>query len=144
MPKTTHTYTNNEVTIVWKPEACIHSRICWTGLIEVFNPRHRPWVNMSGAGTQTIIDQVKKCPSGALSYFMNDDSNEQKAMPEETAERKIEIQQNGPILISNDCVIRHSDGREELKKGTTALCRCGASGNKPFCDGSHKTIEFKG
>ncbi len=72
MPKETHKYSNNEITVVWKPDSCIHSTICWKGLIEVFNPKERPWIKMDGATTEKIIDQVKKCPSGALSYFRND------------------------------------------------------------------------
>jgi uncharacterized Fe-S cluster protein YjdI len=46
-------------------------RFCWTGLIEVFNPRERPWIKMDGATTERIIEQVKKCPSGALSFYKN-------------------------------------------------------------------------
>lgn len=64
-------YTNGEVTVVWKPETCTHSTICWKGLIHVFNPREKPWIKMDGAKTARIIEQVKKCPSGALSYLMN-------------------------------------------------------------------------
>ena len=67
MPQKTHHYTNGEITVVWKPELCIHSAICFKGLGGVFDPRRRPWIDMSKAGTQQIIDQVKKCPSGALS-----------------------------------------------------------------------------
>jgi uncharacterized Fe-S cluster protein YjdI len=70
----TKTYTNGEVTVVWKPGICIHSTVCWktaTGLPEVFDPRKRPWVNIEGATTIRIVNQVKKCPSGALSFFYN-------------------------------------------------------------------------
>lgn len=73
MSKETHKYTNGEVTIVWKPKMCVHSTICRKGLIEVFNPRERPWIKPEGATTQKIVEQVKKCPSGALSYFLNAD-----------------------------------------------------------------------
>jgi len=69
----TFKYSNDDITIVWKPDICQHSKICWKGLIEVFDPREKPWIKMEGAGTEKIIEQVKKCPSGALSYFMNDD-----------------------------------------------------------------------
>ena len=71
MSKETFKYTNDEVTVVWKPAVCIHSTNCWKGLIEVFNPGEKPWIKMDGANTERIIEQVKKCPSGALSYFMN-------------------------------------------------------------------------
>jgi uncharacterized Fe-S cluster protein YjdI len=71
MPVTTHKYSNGEVTIVWKPAICIHSAKCFKGLPEVFDPKKRPWINAEGATTERIIEQVKICPSGALSFFMN-------------------------------------------------------------------------
>ncbi len=88
-------YTNGEVTVVWKPEACIHSRICFTGLPGVFNPRRRPWIDMSPGETERIIGQVKNCPSGALSYYINDAPNEGET-PLETV---IEVLPQGPLLV---------------------------------------------
>jgi uncharacterized Fe-S cluster protein YjdI len=76
MSRDTFRYTNGEVTVVWKPNMCIHSAICFKGLPEVFDPRKRPWINAEGSTTEKIIEQVKKCPSGALSYYMNDSSEE--------------------------------------------------------------------
>jgi uncharacterized Fe-S cluster protein YjdI len=73
MKDITKKYTNNEVTIVWKPEACIHSGICFRGLGDVFDPRKRPWITPENSSTEKIVDQVKKCPSRALTYFMNND-----------------------------------------------------------------------
>lgn len=64
-------YTNGEVTVVWQPKLCQHSANCVRGLPTVFDYKKRPWVNAEGADTEAIIDQVKKCPSGALSFFMN-------------------------------------------------------------------------
>ncbi len=64
-------YTNGDITITWKPGVCQHSTLCWKGLLQVFNPQKRPWVDMDGASTEQIIEQVGKCPSGALSYTMN-------------------------------------------------------------------------
>lgn len=72
MEEITKHYTNGEVTVVWKPGICQHSRICWRGLPEVFDPNNKPWINIEGAGTERIVQQVKQCPSGALSFFMND------------------------------------------------------------------------
>ena len=71
MAQKTFKYSNGEVTIVWKPELCIHSGNCARGLPEVFKPREKPWITPEGISTEKIIDQVKKCPSGALSFFMN-------------------------------------------------------------------------
>lgn len=76
MPKETMKYTNGEVTIVWKPGICIHSGICARGLAAVFDPKRRPWIDMSQADTERIIEQVKKCPSGALSFYLNNESEE--------------------------------------------------------------------
>lgn len=70
--KITKKYSNGEVTVVWQPAKCTHSAKCFMGLPEVFNPDERPWVKPEGAGTERIIAQVKLCPSGALSYFMNE------------------------------------------------------------------------
>ncbi len=60
-------YSNGEVTVVWKPDVCIHSGICARGLPAVFNPRRRPWIDASAATTAEIVAQVNRCPSGALS-----------------------------------------------------------------------------
>lgn len=65
-------YTNGEVTVVWQPHRCIHSAVCARGLPIVFRPAERPWIAMDEASSEAIIEQVKKCPSGALSFYMND------------------------------------------------------------------------
>jgi uncharacterized Fe-S cluster protein YjdI len=142
-------YTNNEVTVVWKPKVCIHSTLCWKELREVFNPRERPWIKMDGAITERIIEQVRKCPSGALSYFMNEPNQTglqpaDKIVSEAAKILKIEVTPNGPYLIQSECMIIHCDGKEETTTGTVALCRCGASRNKPYCDGSHEQNQFDG
>ena len=148
MAKETFKYTNDEVTVVWKPKTCIHSTLCWKGLIDVFNPKEKPWIKMDGATTERIIEQVRKCPSGALSYYMNADApaneTEDKIVAESAHITQIKVSVNGPYLIQSECLIIHSDGREETKTGTVALCRCGASGNKPYCDGSHRKVGFQG
>ena len=71
----TKKYSNGEVTVVWKPKVCIHSAICFKGLPGVFDPRRKPWIDMTQSGTERIIEQVKKCPSEALSYLMNSEIN---------------------------------------------------------------------
>ena len=71
-----HTYSNGEVTIVWKKDLCTHSTRCWKGLRTVFKPGERPWIDPKGATTEEIIAQVKQCPSGALSTRMADAGDE--------------------------------------------------------------------
>jgi len=63
----THEYSNGEITILWKPELCTHSGICVKTLPQVYNPKDRPWVKPENATTAELINQVAKCPSGALS-----------------------------------------------------------------------------
>ena len=75
MPLKTHKYNNGKITVIWKPGICIHSGICFKGLAPVFDPMRKPWIDMSRADTQQIIEQVKKCPSGALSYVKNVEVN---------------------------------------------------------------------
>jgi len=123
---------------------CIHSTICWkqaTGLPEVFHPQTRPWITPEASTTAQIIDQVEKCPSGALSYFRNE-----AAAEPETASSEIiaEVMQDGPLLVYGNLNVKAPDGTESKRSKVTAFCRCGASGNKPFCDGSHVTSGFKG
>jgi len=65
-------YRSDEITVVWKPEFCKHSGRCVTQLPKVFDLKTKPWVTMTGADTQIIIDQVNKCPTGALSFLYND------------------------------------------------------------------------
>lgn len=71
MKDITKKYTNGEVTIVWKPSLCIHSAKCFNGLGEVFHPRELPWITPENATTERIIEQVRKCPSGALGFYLN-------------------------------------------------------------------------
>lgn len=141
MKDITKKYSNGEITVVWKPEQCIHSTLCWKGLINVFNPRERPWIKMDGADTSRIIEQVTKCPSGALSYY----SSEHTEAPADVTDVDtiVEITKNGPLMVYGNITIRHKNGEEEQKHRVTALCRCGASSNKPFCDGTHVKIGFK-
>lgn len=157
-------YTNGEITVYWKPSSCIHSTICYSRLLEVFNPRKRPWVNMQGAPTGKIIEVVNRCPTDALTWKWNDESKNAEVGPSETnhiknrwgAEAKaredgmppkevstgngvtIRIIENGPVLIEGPFTLITNHGLNISHTKTTALCRCGFSRNMPFCDGSHR------
>lgn len=140
----TKKYSNGEITIVWKPSACIHSTLCWkqaTGLVTVFNPKVRPWINMEGGTSIQIEEQVKKCPSGALSFYYNDKEQNESNISTDT---KIEVMPDGPLLVYGNIIIKNKSGEETRNSKVTAFCRCGHSLNKPYCDGSHIKESFKG
>jgi uncharacterized Fe-S cluster protein YjdI/CDGSH-type Zn-finger protein len=141
MKDITKKYTNGEVTIVWKPSLCAHSANCFRGLPEVFKPAEKPWITPEGSTTERIVAQVKECPSGALSYYNNSDS-EVRFEETEVRETEIEVKPKGPLLVKGTFTIKHKDGSLERRERNTTFCRCGHSGNKPFCDGTHRTVEF--
>ena len=140
-------YSNGEITVVWKPDVCIHSANCVKGLPHVFRPNKKPWIDIDAADSESLMNQINKCPSGALSYYKNAEGNEKKSnenMETEQVNTEIEVVQNGPLLVKGKVCVKHHDGSSTIKDQKTWLCRCGASGNKPYCDGSHRKIEFKG
>lgn len=142
MKDITKKYTNGEVTVVWKPAQCIHSAICFKGLGKVFDPQKRPWVTPEGGTTTEIVEQIKKCPSGALSYFMNSEAGSEKI--DVQAETIIETTPNGPLLVYGNVTVKDKQGTLTKKNNVTAFCRCGSSANKPYCDGNHRKINFEG
>lgn len=133
-------YTNGEVTVVWKPKTCIHAAVCVKMLPDVYRPKEKPWITIGNATTDQLKEQVSQCPSGALSYYMNGEENKEA----ESLETVVEVRENGPLLVYGTLKVTDKDGNTEKKNKTTAFCRCGASNNKPYCDGSHVKIEFKG
>ena len=130
-------YTNDEVTIVWKPKTCIHSAKCVHGLPEVFKPEEKRWIQVENATTDAIINAVKGCPSGALTYYMNADGKPKDKGQTQMEVTEVEVIDGGPLMVYGALNLKHADGSEELKKRATAFCRCGKSSNQPFCDGSH-------
>lgn len=61
-------YSNEKLTVTWQPSKCTHSKKCWKELLQVFDPRNKPWINLDGATNERIKLQVDVCPSRALSY----------------------------------------------------------------------------
>jgi len=137
-------YNNGELTVVWQPHKCTHSTICFKGLPEVFDPTLRPWVDIYGASTDEIVSQVKQCPSGALSYLLNDQPPE---LPEEKQPDapgvSIDLMPDGPMIIRGSFTLRYTDGTVANFNNVNTLCRCGHSARSPFCDGSHYDKGFK-
>lgn len=146
MTEATLKYSNGEVTILWKPKLCSHSTKCWkgtTGLNSVFDPAKKPWIDPMGASTEKIIEQIKKCPSGALSFVMNNALNHENVDIELKAHNDVIVEKNGPLIIKGTITIKDQNGNIVEKRGSTSFCRCGLSQNKPYCDNSHEDSDFK-
>lgn len=140
MKDITKKYTNDDIIVVWKPAMCIHSKKCWSGLGEVFDPNRKPWIDINAASSADIMEQVTECPSGALSYYKNNEKEQTESVNVETT---VEVMKNGPLMVYGNLKVKDKDGNETSKHKVTAFCRCGASSNKPYCDGTHNNINFK-
>lgn len=134
-------YVNGDLTVIWKPAKCIHAAECVRLLPNVYKPEEKPWINAENATKEELINQINQCPSGALSYK---DSQSPEANLTSDMITSIKVLGNGPLLITGELDINLADGQKEVKTPSAAFCRCGASSNKPYCDGSHKKINFVG
>ena len=135
-------YKNGELTVVWQPDMCIHSAVCFHQLPNVFRPRERPWIRMEGADAEAIRQTVMACPSGALS-IKSVAPNEESPAPVEV-KSKVKVFENGPVRVLGPCEITLADGTIVEKPNGISFCRCGGSKILPFCDSSHKTNGFIG
>lgn len=133
-------YVGEKITIHDNRSVCSHAVYCVENLSSVFKIGKRPWIDSNGASVQEIIDTVRKCPSGALSYSINgieyNEINDREPM--------VTVSKNGPYSITGGIeLLGNAQIAEDNSKEHYTLCRCGASNNKPFCDGSHNKINFK-
>ncbi len=135
-------YKNKDITVFWRPSECIHATYCYRELLKVFNPSKRPWINMNGAPTEDIIRIVEKCPTEALTYKWNKDIEKEQNVTgdHQDTEQKTEVKvlKDGPLIIKGNFKIIGPDGKEMKQMKVASICTCGRSGNKPFCDGTHK------
>jgi len=157
-------YSNDEITVYWKPSACIHASYCYRELIEVFDPGRRPWVDMKGAATDKIIETVNMCPTEALTWKWNEEAKNQSvgndqsnhirfrrpelltqggSFPEENPV-SVKIMTDGPIVLKGDFNLAYSGINKDFREGLVSICRCGASDHLPFCDGQHRKTGFTG
>ncbi|MCK9520609.1 MAG: (4Fe-4S)-binding protein, partial [Dehalococcoidia bacterium] len=133
LPTVERVYRSDAIEVLWEPSLCIHVGTCFRGLPEVFDPRARPWVNIEGASPEEIAAVVEQCPSGALHYRRRDGGPQEEAGSEVTVQPRT----NGPLLLRGPIEVIDVQGNVVRTDTRLALCRCGASENKPYCDGSH-------
>ncbi len=131
-------YTGEAVDVTFDTTRCIHAAECVNGLPAVFDTGQRPWIQPANASADETVGVVLRCPSGALHFERKDGG-----MAESTPERNtIDVRANGPLYVRGDVTIATADGEIRLADTRMALCRCGQSGNKPFCDNSHLAAGF--
>jgi len=130
-------YQGKEITIHDNRSICAHAGYCTDGLPSVFRYGEDPFVDPDGASFEEIVDIVNQCPSGALSYTIEDESETRIIN-----DASIFIEPNGPYVVKGKVVLLDTAKGKGASESSYTLCRCGASKNKPFCDGSHWDINF--
>ena len=124
----TRTYERDGLGVEWDPTLCIHTARCIAAQPAVFDPTRRPWVDLSAASVEDVAAAVRRCPTGALR--LRDET-------EPSPEPAVEVRPDGPLYVRGDVTVAGRTGQR------FALCRCGATGNAPFCDNSHKAVGFR-
>lgn len=132
-------YKSDAIAVRYDAKRCIHAAECVRGLPTVFNPRERRWVKLENAGADEVTEIVRRCPTGALHYERNDNG----ASEPTPNENVIRAQAHGPHYVRGDIRVPAATGETLLSETRAALCRCGASQNKPFCDNSHAHAAFQ-
>ncbi len=148
----TRDYATDAITVHWDSEVCRHSGICASTLPAVFRPREKPWIVLSEASADEVASTVALCPSGALRYTRTsrtgaDDASDPFEAPPpselSTDAVTVTVHRNGPYEVRGASHVVGSDGSALRDSSRVVyLCRCGGSGTKPFCDGSHNRNGF--
>lgn len=130
-------YVGQKITIHDNRGICSHASFCTEGLASVFRLNSKPWIDPEGAEIEAIIETIRKCPSGALSY-----SIEGVEYRDQERESTISVSKDGPYCVSGGIELKDQSWGEGASEEHYTLCRCGASKNKPLCDGTHWHIKF--
>jgi CDGSH-type Zn-finger protein len=131
------TYRGRRITIFDNRAICSHAGHCTDSLASVFRMKEEPWIDPDGAAVEEIVAAIGKCPSGALSYAIDG----VEARPPER-EPMITVTADGPYAITGAVGLAGVKFGDGASQEHYTLCRCGASKNKPFCDGTHWTVSF--
>ena len=131
-------YHGSGITIHDNRGICSHAGYCTDRLKSVFKLEEEPWIDPDGAKTREIIDTIRQCPSGALSYSLDNVEHRDQDRPP-----MVTVTRNGPYFVTGGIELIGQEMGDGASSEHYALCRCGASKNKPFCDGSHWHIGFE-
>ena len=132
------TYEGETLTVTYDLKRCIHAARCVHGLPDVFDPNRKPWVEVNNATPDALKSVIEECPTGALKYQEHGTDTETKTTP-----CSISVSPDGPIYMKGTIVINTDSGEPIREEARAAFCRCGASKNKPFCDGAHSKAGFQ-
>lgn len=132
-------YTSPDIVVTFHGVRCIHSANCVRGLPQVFDTKMRPWIQPNNSTADAIADVVGRCPTGALHYRRLDGGAEEPDPDEVT----IRVQRDGPVHVRGRVKVYDAEGNLLREDVRMALCRCGHSSNKPFCDETHKKVGFR-
>jgi CDGSH-type Zn-finger protein/uncharacterized Fe-S cluster protein YjdI len=123
-----------KLTLLYEGKKCIHARFCVTGAPNVFLANVKgPWINPDSMEVDRLVEIAHACPSGAIRYRRKDGRHDETPPPVNL----VAIREAGPYAVRGEIRL---DGQAVDYRAT--LCRCGASKNKPFCDGSHHDVAF--
>ena len=132
-----HTYPSDDLIVEYDAARCIHVKECVKGLPTVFDPNRRSWVDPRLASAEEVEDVIRRCPTGALHYRRKTGESETPAPTNE-----VRTVADGPLYIQGRIDLKQASG-ETTPETRVALCRCGASTNKPYCDNSHAEAGFR-
>ncbi len=133
-------YKGKKITIHDNRGICAHAGRCTDGLSSVFRLNEEPWIHPDAAAVDEIMATIQKCPSGALSYSVDDVEHRDR---DDGGDSSIFVAPNGPYVVSSEPDLVDTERAEGASKEHFTMCRCGGSKNKPFCDGTHWHIKFK-
>lgn len=126
-------YPGAQIDVEWDQRLCIHIGECGNSEGELFVAGRDPWCQPDLSSPKETMEIVERCPSGALVYKNKDGRITETAASENT----ITVIYQGPYFLKGDLAIEQSPGDMPGTEFRAALCRCGLSKNKPFCDNSH-------
>jgi len=138
MKSRVYEFGNEEITVSYDAKRCIHAEECVKGLPDVFNPKRQPWVDLDAAPADEIAEVISRCPTGALAIHYLDGRE-----PDAGGDNTVTVVPDGPLYLRGDIQVLDGDGHTLLRDSRVALCRCGASRNKPLCDGKHVQAGFR-
>ncbi|MDR2454113.1 MAG: (4Fe-4S)-binding protein [Bifidobacteriaceae bacterium] len=132
-------YYGTDITVRFDLARCLHAAVCVRSIPAVFDTKRKPWVLPDAGQAGEIAEVVRRCPSGALHYEFTD-----PAAPAEAGHRPASLRwaAGQPIWLQGEAVIAR-DG-DELAETRAALCACGSSGNRPYCDASGPCTDWRG